>query len=154
MRLKSMFDFAVRLAFAVAVVCCIASMGRAQTYEGKFTLPLDAQWENATLPAGDYSFRLVRPDLLDPIQVAVIRVRSTADETLQFAAPAIGRPEGQALQHSSLVLLRNGGKYIVRDMFIKELGLTFHYPLPKSAGPLITKGPVLIQRLPSLMAAK
>ncbi len=43
---------------ALLVSCFGAGLARAQECAGKFTLPFEARWGQATLPAGGYSFRL------------------------------------------------------------------------------------------------
>lgn len=151
---KPMLVFLVRLVFAVAVVCCIAGVGRAQTYKGEFKLPFEVQWGNTTLPAGDYSFQLERPDSLAPVPAGTIRVTAASDNTLQLAQLVIGRRQDQLSQRSSLILLRNGGKHIVQEIHLKGFDLTFHCVLPKGVAHLMAKGPVLIQRLPILAAAE
>src|ERR1700676_4647816 len=46
-------------AFALAVVCASAVPVSAQSaYQGSFTLAHQIQWQNATLPAGSYTFEL------------------------------------------------------------------------------------------------
>jgi len=42
------------------VLAAVASSGKTQElYQGKFTLPFETHWGNATLPAGDYTFNLL-----------------------------------------------------------------------------------------------
>lgn len=151
---KPMLVFLVRLAFAVAIVFCIAGVGRAQTNEGEFTLPFEAQWGNITLPAGDYSYSLEQPDSLVAVPAATIRLTTASDNTLQLAQLMIGRRQSQPSQHSSLILLRNGGKHIVKEIHLKGFDLAFDCVLPKGISQLMAKGPVLIQRLPILAAAE
>lgn len=154
MNSKPMLVILVRLAFAVAIVCCLAGVGRAQSPEGEFKLPFEVQWGNTTLPAGDYSFRLEWPDALAPVPAAVIRVTGASDNTLQLAQLVIGRRQTQLFQHSSLILLRSGGKHIAKEIHLKGFNLAFHCVLPKGVEHLMAKGPVLIQRLPILAAAE
>ena len=54
-RLSSMIRF---LGLAVLAACFNAGLASAQVFQGKFTLPFEARWGKATLPAGDYSFAL------------------------------------------------------------------------------------------------
>lgn len=144
----------VRLVFAVALVCCIAGVSRAQTNEGEFTLPFEVQWGSTTLPAGDYSYTLEQPESLVTVPAATIRVRAASDNAVRLAVLAMARPAIQPLQHSSLTLVRNGDKYVVREMYIMELALTFRSPLPKSVPQPIAEGSLLIKRLPVRAAGK
>jgi hypothetical protein len=46
------------LGLVLLTVCFNAGHASAQMFQGKFTLPFAARWGQATLPAGDYSFRV------------------------------------------------------------------------------------------------
>jgi len=46
------------LGLALLAACFNAGNSSAQAFQGKFTLPFEARWGQATLPAGDYSFTL------------------------------------------------------------------------------------------------
>ena len=46
------------LGLALLAVCFTAGHATAQRFEGKFALPFAARWGQATLTAGDYSFRV------------------------------------------------------------------------------------------------
>jgi hypothetical protein len=43
---------------ALLAACFVAGHANAQVFQGKFTLPFQARWGQATLVAGDYSFKL------------------------------------------------------------------------------------------------
>jgi hypothetical protein len=43
---------------ALLAACFVAGHANAQVFRGRFTLPFQARWGQATLPAGDYSFTL------------------------------------------------------------------------------------------------
>jgi len=46
------------LGLALLAACFNAGHASAQVFQGKFTLPFEARWGQATLPAGNYSFTL------------------------------------------------------------------------------------------------
>jgi hypothetical protein len=46
------------LGLALLAACFNAGLASAQVFQGKFTLPSEAHWGKATLPAGDYAFTL------------------------------------------------------------------------------------------------
>jgi len=46
------------LGLVLLAVCFNAGHAGAQVFQGKFTLPFEARWGRATLPAGDYSVTL------------------------------------------------------------------------------------------------
>ena len=58
--MKTKFTRIIAIAtFGLIAICASASSASAQNaFQGKFTLPNDVRWANATLPAGDYSFSL------------------------------------------------------------------------------------------------
>jgi hypothetical protein len=59
---------------ALLAACFVAGHANAQVFQGKFTLPFQARWGQATLPAGDYSFKL---DSVDPtLPLAIYRGRN------------------------------------------------------------------------------
>jgi hypothetical protein len=63
--MKTMKNFTLlKLAMgSLLAICFNAGFANAQNVAGKFTLPFEAHWGQATLPAGDYSFMLERgPD--------------------------------------------------------------------------------------------
>ena len=76
--MKSMLNSLQKLAMGSLLAICVnAGFANAQTVGGKFTLPFEAHWGQATLPAGDYSFLLERgPDA----KIQIIR----ADQAVAF----------------------------------------------------------------------
>jgi hypothetical protein len=58
--MKAKFTRIVAIAaFGLIAICASASSASAQNaFQGKFTLPNDVRWANASLPAGDYTLSL------------------------------------------------------------------------------------------------
>ena len=58
--MKTKFTRIIAIAtFGLIAICTSASSASAQNaFQGKFTLPNEVRWANASLPAGDYSFSL------------------------------------------------------------------------------------------------
>jgi len=54
-RISTLLSF---LGLALLAACFNAGHASAQVFRGKFTLPSEARWGQATLPAGDYWFKL------------------------------------------------------------------------------------------------
>lgn len=52
-RISSLIRFS---GLALLAACLMAGYANAQELQGKFTMPFQAHWGQATLPAGDYSF--------------------------------------------------------------------------------------------------
>ena len=63
-RISSLIKFS---GMALLAVCLMAGHANAQEFQGKFTLPFQARWGQASLPAGDYSFTVGNPG--KPFQV-------------------------------------------------------------------------------------
>lgn len=126
--------------FGLIAICASASSASAQSaFQGKFTLPNDVRWANASLPAGDYTFSLSsttmsgRVFLQGPNGGAFI-LTSATDQ----------RIEGDS---SKLTIEHRGGISFVRSMYLADLGveLTYRAPgLPKkdvelAQGPISTE---------------
>jgi hypothetical protein len=69
-RISSLIKFS---GLALLAACLMAGHANAQEFEGKFTLPFQARWGNATLPAGNYFFTVGSPGT--PFQVHLYRGR-------------------------------------------------------------------------------
>jgi hypothetical protein len=123
--MKTKFNRIVAIAtFGLIAICASASSASAQNaFQGKFTLPNDVRWANATLPAGDYTFSLSstamsgRVFLQGPNGGAFI-LTSVTDK----------RNEGDS---SKLTIERRGGISFVRSMYLAELGVELRYRAPE-----------------------
>jgi hypothetical protein len=124
--MKTKFTRIIAIAtFGLIAICASASSASAQNaFQGKFTLPNDVHWANASLPAGDYTFSLDsttmpgRVFLRGPNGGAFIPT-SVIDE----------RNEGDS---SKLTIEHRGGTSFVRSMYLAELGVELTYRAPKT----------------------
>lgn len=107
--------------FALAVSIS-ASAAHAQTYStGKFTLPNDTQWNNVSLPAGNYTFQIKET----VTSAKLLRVRGE-HQTAQFMV----YPTGDAANRSELTLeVRNGYRYVT-SFQVPGLVAAFHIQPP------------------------
>lgn len=102
-----------------------ASLGKAQNaFEGKFTLPFEARWGSAVLPAGDYTFTL--PSTAAPY-LLYVRGEGKAAIVLTSAADTKAISD-----HSQLTIVDAGGEHFIRMLEAGPLGLTFDYTVPKA----------------------
>jgi hypothetical protein len=103
------------LGLALLAVCFNPGHASAQTLQGKFTLPFEARWGQATLPAGDYSFTL------DSVRTnCALRIRRGDKNVAMVLATAHGENySGQA--ELSVV----GGT--IRALNLPELGMVLEY---------------------------
>ena len=139
--------------FLLLVTCMWTGVLSAQDYKGTFTLPIETKWGPATLPAGDYSFTI---DTASASHVAKIRWENGGAIVI-----ASGVTDQRSVARSELVLVRRGKKGTVRALALAipalhqpEGGLVFSYAPPKGEPQTLARAPVLIQRIPVLMAAK
>jgi hypothetical protein len=123
------------------VACLSAGLASAQDYKGTFTLPFEVQWGPATLPAGEYSFRI---DTAAAPYVAKIQGKNSGVLVL-----ARGVTDTSALERSELIIGKDHGKLAVRAMCLREIGVVFSYG--KSQPPEVTLAqnalPILYRRV-------
>ena len=131
-----------RLSVAAGIVAVLlaATVARAEEYKGAFTLPIEVQWANAKLPAGDYTF--VIDTAMFP-RLATIR----GEKATARVMPSRG-VGAAASGHSELVLIRVGNQGYVRQLRLVEAGQAFNYGPSAPRETFLAQGPVLIQRIP------
>ena len=111
------------LALALLALTICTGPVNAQQPTGKFRLPFDAQWGLATLPAGDYSFRL---DLSRAI-VMLHLMHDTKAAGMVIAQSYVEKPCG----HSTLVVVEANGVRSVRELRLAGRGLVLTYAAHK-----------------------
>jgi hypothetical protein len=163
--------------FAVLGTALSAGPLRAEDLTGKFTLPIEVRWGGATLPAGDYTFR-INPQIT-PFMATVSGPNGT------FFINAAASSDHKFSGHSALVLARRGRTGVVREMHLtipglkptssredvrvydrgtlvsnvetkssNQGGIALIYSAPKGEPAVIAQTPELIQRIPILIAAR
>ena len=106
------------LTLALLGVCLSAGPANAQGFTGKFTLPFEARWGMATLPAGDYSFTVdAKPGGL--LQV----FRGTRTVALVYAQGWDQKSSGR----NALMVVKEGGASIVREVILRDIALVLYY---------------------------
>jgi hypothetical protein len=141
--MKTNFTRIVAIAtLGLIAICASASSASAQNaFQGKFSLPNDVSWANATLPAGDYTFSLISASV--PAQVILQGPKGGA---FILTSVTDKRNEGDS---SKLTIEHHGGVSFVRSMYLAELGvkLTYRAPgLPKKDVEL-AQGPASIEQV-------
>jgi hypothetical protein len=111
-RISSLIKFS---GLALLAACFVAGHANAQVFQGKFTLPFQARWGQATLPAGDYSLTLDSMDMQS-------RLRIFHDRNV------VGMIEAQSYDkttsgHAELTVEQG----TVRSLRIPELGIILQY---------------------------
>jgi hypothetical protein len=123
--MKSIWNFAL-LKLAVGSLAALsfnAGLANAQNLAGRFTLPFEAHWGLATLPAGDYSFVLEGTSSGNRVQVF------RGAQNVAFVMNQSYDPNSSG--GMSLTVIRNSDGYTVRDLNVPEIGKVLHY-LPNS----------------------
>jgi hypothetical protein len=117
--------FLTSTALAALALLSLPGPGKAQdAYQGKFTLPFEAHWGKATLPAGDYTIAL--PKAVAPY---MLTVQGQGKNVMVFTGAAADEP---AAHDSALTVSRIGTVQVITGLRAAELGLTFTYLVPKS----------------------
>jgi hypothetical protein len=112
--------FLVKSGLALLALGTSASIGNAATaYQGKFTLPVEAQWENTKLPAGDYTITV--PSSGAPYTVYLQGPKASA------IIQAVTAEDGAASARSQLNLQDIAGVPTIEALEVPGLGLTFIY---------------------------
>lgn len=131
---------------ALAAGLSIGTASAQNVIRGKFTLPFEARWGADVLQAGDYTFELnlaKRP--------CIVTVRQ-GDRSMALAM-ANSVEQGATSGHSALVATRTGGKYQIWTLHLVEVGLDLDYTPLKPERPILAQEPVLIRRVPVLLAS-
>ena len=137
---------------ALALVGMSAGTANAQAKaSGRFTLPFDAKWGNAVLPAGDYTFAVqsANPSGGSAYLVTIAQKGQTGETIVatRDRGPEVG-------SRNMLVAVRSGGKYRIRTLHLAFANLIVNFPVPVEEQTLLAAAPELIQSVPILVAAK
>jgi hypothetical protein len=124
--MKSNRSFTLRFALgSLLAICFNAGLVNAQTPGGKFSMPFEVHWGVATLPAGDYTFRLDGAGVGAIVWVyhghdcvAMIRNQS-------YAEASSGR--------AALTVIQNKTGNTVTDLRLPEIGRIFRYQPHKTS---------------------
>jgi hypothetical protein len=122
--MKTKFTRIVAIAtFGLIAICASASSASAQNaFQGKFTLPNDVRWANASLPAGDYTFSLSSTTMSGRVFL-----QGPNGGTFILTSMSDKRNEGDA---SKLTIEHRGGISFVRSMYLADLGVELTYRAP------------------------
>lgn len=111
-------------AIGFLAACTFVTSASAQNaVGGSFTLSHEIRWQNAVLPAGDYTFALRSATRSTPMVVT-----GPNGSVFQLASVV---SESKTNQRSMLILENRGGTSFVREMRLAEAGLDIRYSVPK-----------------------
>lgn len=133
-------------AVTLLALCFNAGRASAQEVAGTFTLPFEAHWGPATLPPGNYSFRLDSPGPEGILmlsrgtkKVAMIQDQGRGDEKS-------GRSE--------LIVDRTAAGYTIRELHLPKLGITAYYWERKAHGNRAAEESEVAQVIPLKVTGK
>jgi hypothetical protein len=110
-------------AVGLFAVCASPRPASAQSVQGSFTLSHEIRWQNANLPAGDYTFSM--ESVARPIKMIL---RGPSGSVFELSSATSERKTDEP---SSLTLERRGGTSFVRELYLADLGLHIRYGVPK-----------------------
>ncbi|MGD0326655.1 MAG: hypothetical protein ABSD45_23280 [Terriglobia bacterium] len=142
------FNVVKVLLLAVVVAGLSASLASAEEFQVKFTLPFEARWGSAVLPAGDYSLNL---DTDKSPCVAIVR------QGRQNLAMVVGYPQTEQREvagPTALIAVRSGGEYTIRELHLAKAGVVLEYMAPKAEPQNLAQASQLILRVPVSMTGK
>jgi len=141
--MKTNFTRIVTIAtLGLIAICASASSASAQnTVQGKFTLPHDVRWANASLPAGDYTFSLSSMTMSGSVFL-----QGPNGGAFILTSVIDNRNEGNS---SKLTIEHRGGFSFVRSMYLADLGVELTYRAPKTPKQDVelAKGPVSTEQV-------
>ena len=109
--------------FSVAATALPAAAQEA--VKGHFALPCEVRWQNANLPAGEYTFVLASRSAESPIMV-------TGPNGSVFELGHVDNYE-PSNRPSVLILEQRGGTYYVREADLAGVGIQIRYNVPKQS---------------------
>jgi hypothetical protein len=109
---------------SLLAICFNSGLASAQTLAGTFSLPFEAHWGLATLPAGEYSFKV------DGVgREAQVRVFRGADTVVTLLNQGFDTTQPHEV---TLTVVRNSAGNFVSDLSLPAIGQVFHYATPKA----------------------
>jgi hypothetical protein len=128
--------------FALAAVCASAIPAAAQpVVHGSFTLTHEVRWQNATLPAGHYSFEM--NSLATPSTIILKGPNGS-----QFISALVA--DEKASEQSMLIVENRGASSVIRELCLASIGRSLRYAVPKApkdvelAQGLVTREQILV----------
>lgn len=151
---------------SVVVFALCAAGARAQSlrtthYAGTFTLPFEAHWGQATLPAGQYSLYYGR---LFNGGVGVVEVIGKENRSPHVFILPWGVNDATATR-DELICVREGNAGVIRTLEMPETGTALNFKMPRGTQLMakrskggknvqMAEGPKLIQRIPITLASR
>ena len=125
LRTTRFLKFPNQIALVALALCATAVLGKSQdAYQGTFTLPFEAHWAGATLPAGEYTITM--PTDSTPY---LLYVRGQGKSAIIMAT---ANNTKAVSDQSHLTVVNTGGREAITSLEAGQLGMTFDYAVFKS----------------------
>jgi hypothetical protein len=126
--------------FALAAVCASATPAAAQAAcKGSFTLSHEVRWQNATLPAGDYTFEM--KSVTSPSLITI-----KGPNGYQFVTALVA--DEKAFEQSMLIIEHRGNASVVSELRLSSIGRSLRYAVPKAPKDVeLAQGPVTHEQI-------
>jgi hypothetical protein len=133
--------------FALAAIFASATPAAAQqAFKGSFTLTHEVRWQNATLPAGDYTFEM--KSVNGP---SLITLKGPNGSRFIPALVA----NDKVIEQSMLVIETHGSISAVRELRLSSIGRSLRYAAPKAPKDVeLAQGPGTREQVLVAMKAK
>jgi hypothetical protein len=139
----------IRVAFPALLATVVAAgLLSAEDFAGKFTLPFEAKWGLATLPPGDYAFRI------NPAVAPYTAQVQREGKVVAIITASQGRSESGPSGQSQLIVVRRGKKGTIHALQLADPGVVLTYTEPKAERQLLAQAPELIQRIRVVVSGK
>jgi hypothetical protein len=96
-----------------------------EAVKGHFTLPHEVRWQNANLPAGEYTFSLTNRSAESPMTVT-----GPNGSVFELGHVSAGEPSDRP---SVLILEWRDRTYFVREVDLSNAGIQIRYNVPKQS---------------------
>jgi hypothetical protein len=133
--------------FALAAVFASAIPAAAQAaFQGSFTLTHEVRWQNATLPAGNYTFEIGSLSL-----PACIKIKGP--NGYQFVTALV--VDQKVSEQSMLIVENHGNRSDVSELRLSAIDRSLRYAVPKAPKDVVlAQGPVTREQILVAMNVK
>jgi hypothetical protein len=124
------------LGFVAVCLFAGSALGKEKAYQGNFTLPFEAKWGLATLPAGNYSFTVDSTSV-----TGSVRVMGQDGKKTQAFIRIWGVSDQQDIEQPSqlIVIPTSRGAYRILAFQEPRLGMLLTFAVPKAERQLIAQ---------------
>ena len=133
--MKTLRNFAYAVLLAATIFNYAPNLASAEEpSHGHFKLAHEVRWENAVVPAGEYTFSY-DPDSLSP----VLTITKMDGPRASFMLMVSAKDESSARGTNTLVLESTPAGSYVRTLRLAESGVTLHFSVPRATAKQVAR---------------